>query len=662
MDFHRIGHFRLLNAKFRTVAACSGEFLPCIGNNKKKVTRATYKLNELLHKNDIDEDLRSQFVGTCLLALKNRMFVARCGMSTNQIIAGIWNVLRELLTDSKNMRLKLQILSEKVLENQKIRNLSSENFLGILEFIRIEILPHINSESGTGQDLLSLFFTTFNKYVGKKDKNQAYTPDHIAHFMCKVANISRNSILLDPTCGSGAFLVQAMIRALNDCQTDGERLEVKERHIFGIEKEEQAFGLATTNMLIHGDGNSNIVLANCFNKREWVSNLGINTILMNPPYNATPVNIPKEIRGKWRPDLKDDPTKGFCFVNYAASLIQKGGKLLCLLPLSAAIGSSKEIAEQKEKMLECNTLDAVFTLPSEIFHPSASVNTCCMAFTIGTPHAVADRETFLGYFKDDGLVRRKNLGRIDERNSWQAIEKKWLDLYENPRDVPGLSVVKKITANDEWLAEAYMKTDYSRLGNADFQKALNNYLAYLLSNGKVLFRKDISLNSNDNACARLENIKNWEMFRLGDYFHMEKGKCADSTELIDGHEIAYIGAKKTENGVVKYVKRDGELVSRGNCLCFICQGQGSNGYNNYFEDDTIQTTSNYLGYNDNLDKYVGLFIVTILDLERFRFSFGRGRSMTLDDTMMRLPRAANGSPDWNAMRRFVQSLCNAEWI
>ena len=74
-----------------------------------------------------------------------------------------------------------------------------------------------------GQDLLNLFFTTFNKYVGKTDKNQAFTPDHIVHFMCKVIGINRNSKVLDPCCGSGAFLVRALTEALDDCQTEAER-------------------------------------------------------------------------------------------------------------------------------------------------------------------------------------------------------------------------------------------------------------------------------------------------------------------------------------------------------------------------------------------------------------------------------------------------------
>jgi hypothetical protein len=84
----------LAGTKLRTMAEYAKEFLPAVTNDMEKFTKATYQLNELLHKNDIDEDLRSQFVGTCLLALKSRIFVAKSGMSTNQIAAGIGDVLR----------------------------------------------------------------------------------------------------------------------------------------------------------------------------------------------------------------------------------------------------------------------------------------------------------------------------------------------------------------------------------------------------------------------------------------------------------------------------------------------------------------------------------------------------------------------------------------
>lgn len=190
-------------------------------NNRLKLIQNTYSLNELLHKYGIEEKIRSQFVGTCLLSLKNGLTFE--GLSTKQIISGIEEILANLLEKDLNKATKLAILKNKVLDSQNIRELTNKEFSEILNYVQLNILPYINDKNTAGQDLLNLFFTTFNKYVGKKDKNQAFTPDHIVHFMCKVAGINRNSVILDPCCGSGAFLVRAMTEALDDCDTEEEK-------------------------------------------------------------------------------------------------------------------------------------------------------------------------------------------------------------------------------------------------------------------------------------------------------------------------------------------------------------------------------------------------------------------------------------------------------
>lgn len=449
-------------------------------NDKLKVIQNTYDLNELLHKYGIGEKIRSQFVGTCLLALKNGLNYEN--LDTSQIIAGIRENLSHLLNNNLNKSQKIVLLDQNVLNSQDVRELTKTQLQEIISKIKNNILPFINDESTQGQDLLNLFFTTFNKYVGKTDKNQAFTPDQITQFMCHVVNVNRNSRVLDPCCGSGAFLVRAMTEAMDDCDTQKERNEIKESHIFGIEYEDVAFGLSTTNMLIHGDGNSNIIQGSMFDNELWIKNAHIDTVLMNPPYNATRKQSQKEYVKTWSKKVTTDPSKGFHYVYYIAHLL-KHGRLAVLLPMQCAIGASGDVKIFKEKMLEENTLDAVFSLPSDMFYPGANAVACCMVFTLGIRHN-PNKKTFFGYFKDDGFEKRKNLGRVEKyENAWKEIEKKWLDLYFNKKDEIGMSINKEVTAKDEWLAEAYMETDYSTLNESDFQNVLNQYIGYLMSNG-----------------------------------------------------------------------------------------------------------------------------------------------------------------------------------
>ena len=333
--------------------------------------------------------------------------------------------------------------------------------------------------------------------------------------MCRLTDVDRTKVVLDATCGSGSFLVQAMVKELADCRRGKTEAEaaalmqiVKEKHIYGIEVEEKAYGLSTTNMLIHGDGNSNIKFDSCFKCKSFIKTANPDIILMNPPYNAKPITIPDAYKANWgkAKDGKEDPTKGFVFIHFLSDVIKemnaereknnqprKTVKLAVLLPVSAAIGTSSIVTNEKIAMLEENTLEAVFTLPNEVFYPGASVSACCMLFTLGKPHVNADgtvNETFFGYYKEDGFKKKKNLGRVEQfdlngESLWKPIEDKWLSLYRNKKVLDGLSSTASVDGNAEWLCEAYMKTDYSKLTQADFQKTVNDYLAYLVREGRI---------------------------------------------------------------------------------------------------------------------------------------------------------------------------------
>ena len=462
-------------------------------NDKEKVMQNTYKLNEMLHRHSIPEKLRSQFVGTCLLALKNGLDYSTPSLTASQIKARIKEVLETLLDSDINKAEKLTLLNRNVLNNQYVRQLRIEALREILTFIENNILPFINDKSTSGQDLLNLFFVTFNKYVGKSDKNQAFTPDHITDFMAKVAGVNKRSVVLDPCCGSGSFLVRAMTQALDDCATAAEQDKVKKHQIFGIEYDENIYGLATTNMLIHSDGNSNIRQGSCFALADWIREAKPNVILMNPPYNGQRIHLPDKYVKTWPKDKKEDPSKGFYFVKYMAEILNAENitaTLAVLLPVACAIGQSGEIAKIKIELLRENALKAVFTLPNEIFYPGASASVCCMVFEIGKRHEDSPY-TFFGYFKDDGFKKKKNLGRVEQidtetgKSKWVEIESTWLDTYKKNEAIDGFSAVHKVTGSDEWLCEAYMKTDYSKLSETDFQTTLNNYLAYLITEGVV---------------------------------------------------------------------------------------------------------------------------------------------------------------------------------
>lgn len=702
---------KLQDTKIKTIEEYEKYFQDITVNNEILIKQSVLTLNDMLHSNGVPEGLRGQFVGTCLLALKSDDFIYQ-NITTRQIIEGIRQVIETLLISNDiNKAKKIVLLDDKVLKNQKIRNLKEEQFVKILNFIKENIIPNINQNTNVGQDLLNLFFTTFNKYVGKTDKNQAFTPDHITHFMCKVAGINKNTKVLDPTCGSGSFIVQALIQELNECETEKEKDNVKKNNIYGIEVEEKAYGLSTTNMLIHGDGNSNVVFdekQGCFGLRDWILENDIDVVLMNPPYNAKPNDIPEFIKdengkivyrvhdwNKKQKEGKTDPTKGFCFVNYIADCVGKdkngnirhGKKLLCLLPLSCAIGSDGKIQNEKIKILENNTLDAVFSLPPEMFYPGASVNACCMVFTLGVPHFTNDKNgnkiprnpTFFGYYKEDGFIKKKNLGRISKTDSdniplWNKIEQLWLDLYKGLKNNPYLGIRKRVSATDEWLAEAYIETDYSKITDKNFQETLNKYFSYLVGNGYNFYKK-LSLYKKRLGNMKL-NLKDWKNFKVSDVL-----VCKTTKHLIETYpgEIPYVTRSAINNGVSEYIDQQGSSLNKGNCITIGAEGA----FAFYQPNDFISGVKIYRLSHEKLNKYNALFLCTILNQEVYKYTYGRARILEkIKEEHIKLPakyklnkdgskiykengekiKTAEYEPDWEYMEKYIKSLLYADLI
>lgn len=618
-------------------------------NDKTKVLENTATLNRMLHDNGIKEGLRSQFVGTCLLALKEGLYYN--GLSTSQILAGIKEKLGTLLQNSVDKANKISVLDTKVLQDQKVQNIESDNFVKLLSFIKNRILPYINEASTEGHDILSYFFTTFNKYVQKGDKNQAFTPNHIAHFMCKVGHITRKTKILDPTCGSGTFLVQAMAQALAKCETNVERDSVKQKQIFGIEADNNVFGLATTNMLIHGDGNSNIYSDSCFNKSIFIKNADIDLVLMNPPYNASKDDVEKEFAKTWGKSTTD-PSKGLHFVEFVANTVNRG-RLITLLPMQAAIGEKGMISEIKKRLLEKHTLDAVFSFPSEMFYPGASAVACCMVFDLGKPHADSEKDTFFGYYKEDGFEKRKGVGRVDIKDRWESIESKWIDLYEHRTTLAGYSVTKKITDKNEWCAEAYMETNYHSLTDEHFIETMREFSSYLLRHDNYSKSKNYSNIplSKNKLCL---TDRTWKWFVIEELFDVKPGRYYYPDEYDNGN-TPYCSASANDNSVSQYIDKSPDF--EGNQII-----TGKVGCTTFYQPKPFSATSdvNVLINKKGtvINAYTGLFITTIINYsENYKWDYGRQcRKNDTERIRIKLPVDSKGNPDWQFMEDYIKSL------
>lgn len=158
------------------------------------------------------------------------------------------------------------------------------------------------------------------------------------------------------------------------------------------------------------------------------------------------------------------------------------------------------------------------------------------------------------------------------------------------------------------------------------------------------------------------NVTDWKEFYISDshehpgLFKIENCKCGYAGDLENGDEINYIGAKKSNNGIMRRVISNPNLVSRGNGILFICDGEGSVGYTNYMDKDFIGSTTTSIGYNEKLNSINAMFIVTILDKEKFKYSYGRKYRAHIEEIQIKLPATVDGNPDWDYMEQYIKTL------
>ena len=171
-------------------------------------------------------------------------------------------------------------------------------------------------------------------------------------------------------------------------------------------------------------------------------------------------------------------SKGQDELDFIASMLHYlkiGGIGIAIVPMSCAGSSGTKLRSQ---ILEHHTLLACMTMPSQLFFDShVGTNTCIMVFKAHIPHD-SEKSTFFGRWKEDGFAVVPHNGRKDT-GSWNTIRKMWIDQMDGsatPNEYIWLK--KKISINDEALAEAYVKTDYSALTDYDFEIVLKKYSLY----------------------------------------------------------------------------------------------------------------------------------------------------------------------------------------
>ena len=437
-----------------------------------EIRNTAINMHNALREIKVTETHKPIFIAGILIALNDEDFSKSYSALTSykSVMQNIQNAIENVLKDSdiKNSRINyIKQVFGTLQDNTKFAGIPlghSKSITWYIEQLEMKIKPMMDYADST-VDALGVFYHEFIKYSGGDGSGLGIvlTPQHLTEFMCDLAGVNKNSRVVDICCGSGSFLVTAMSKMFRNANPDDVE-SIRRERLYGVEFDDGLYTLAIANMIIRKDGKSNIYKGDCFNEviTSELKSKNINIGLINPPYSQKDVV-----------ELE--------FVEHLLDILTVCGTGVVVVPMSCAIGT--KFKEIRERIMKKHTLNAVFSMPDDIFYPTAT-NVCVMVWTAHMPHD-STQETFFGYCKNDGFVKRKKLGRIDAFGRWDGIRKEWLKLYRNRDVVDGLSARHCVGYEDEWLCEAYMQTDYSKLTQEDFQQTINDYLSYLVKSGKV---------------------------------------------------------------------------------------------------------------------------------------------------------------------------------
>ena len=347
----------------------------------------------------------------------------------------------------------------------------------LFEQVKKDIIPCL--ESNLHLDFTGKILNSLNDWVSignDRANDVVLTPRYVTALMAKMARTNKDSFVWDKAMGSAGFLVSAMdimVKDATDKIVDKQELSdkikhIKEQQLLGVEILGNIYILAVLNMILMGDGSSNVLNGDSHDF-TLPNTFPANVFLLNPPYSAA--------------------GKGFNFVEEALSQMTDG--YACILIQDSA-GNGQGLPYTK-RILTNNTLEASIKMPAGLFGSKASVSVYIFVFKVNRPHEDDDEVLFID-FSEDGYSRqnrKKSTQEVNLRDTDNAVarydEVLALVLGKRPKtsyytEANGKVIIDTITLNgDDWLFTQHQKIDTTPT-EEDFKRTVSDYLSWKVSN------------------------------------------------------------------------------------------------------------------------------------------------------------------------------------
>lgn len=312
-------------------------------------------------------------------------------------------ILRKIETFLKEK--KIPENKRKIIERTLANTLTNENINKVkngesqLKRVFSKIIDDLGIyyKIGLTTDFTGKLFNEMYSWLGfTQDKlnDVVLTPSYIAILLAKLARVNKNSYVWDFATGSAGLLVAAMNEMINDAKENISSLDelnqkilhIKAKQLLGLEILPSVYMLAVLNMILMGDGSSNIMNEDSlyyngdYGFLETKTKFPADAFILNPPYSA---------KGN-----------GMIFVKKALSMMDKG---YAAIIIQGSAGSGKATEYNKE-ILKNNTLLASIKMPTDLFIGKSSVQTYIYVFRVGEAHQKDEIVKFID-FSNDGYTR-----------------------------------------------------------------------------------------------------------------------------------------------------------------------------------------------------------------------------------------------------------------
>lgn len=446
-----------------------GQRVEDIGKFKRKDLRPTHNLKATfkairnhLAANTVgatrDEVLAQQLINLIFCKIYDERFTEP--NETVTFRAGVDEEAKEVKERILDLFDKVKRKYKEVLDDNDIINLDANS----ISYVVGELQNYCLIEAE--RDIIADAFETFIGHALKGGQGQFFTPRNVVKMMVDILDPHDEDLIIDPACGSGGFLVEALRHVWRKLDAEGEKyhwnknnlqeekMEVALNKIRGIDKDYFLSKVAKAYMAILGDGKSGIFNEDSLERPEnWQDKTRLkvdmgkfSVLLTNPPFGSKiPVRGEDKLKQfdlahKWKRDkktgelekskLKDKEAPQILFIERCLQLLKDGGKMAIVLP--DGIYGNESLGYIRNWLLKQGRIMAIIDVPLETFMPNTSTKTTIMIFQKSSKVKISENYSiFMAVIETCGHDRR---GKEIEEDEISLVSKEFKTWNKNPKE------------------------------------------------------------------------------------------------------------------------------------------------------------------------------------------------------------------------------------